>query len=297
MKKYEVFEKRKSIINYKEKKLRDNDKDFLLNILENKPRLANETDLEFKFIDDGEKAYSWIEDIAKYYDEKIKAPHYFALLSNNDEMSCKIAGYIGEWFILKATMEDIATCWLEVKNSSKAKEKLNIKSEKEIIALIAVGYGKSEYKVSSIYDNVKKMSLLTLIDLGYPNINTKHHNLEPNNRKSIMEFVYIDKWGEVPTLDELENRGLHEVFFYMRLAPSYTNRQPWMFIVKDNEIVLTIEKNNDISKIIKCIESGIGMFYFEVAMNRIGINGVWDFEKLKEEKIGEHYNMVCKYRL
>lgn len=297
MKRYEVFEKRKSVIDYKEKKISSKDKDFLLNILNDKPNLVNEIDLEFEFIDDGEKAYFALEDIAKYYDKKIKAPHYFALLSNNDERSCKIAGYIGEWFILKAATENIATCWLEIKNSTKAKKNLNLKSEKEIIALIAIGYGKSEYKVSSIYDNAEKMSLSALTDLGYPNINTKHYNIESRNRKSIMEFVYIDKWGEIPTLDELENRGLNEVFFYMRLAPSYTNRQPWMFIVKDTEIILTIEKNNNISEVIQCIESGIGMFYFDVAMNRIGINGVWDFEKLKEENIGEQYNIVSKYKL
>lgn len=296
MKKLKVVEKRRSVREYKNKALSSHDRNYINEIINTKPDLANEANLELKLIEDGDMVFNHLEGYAGYYGKMIKSPHYVAILSDSNDKSYKIAGYVGEWFILKATMEDIGTCWIEIKDSEKVIELLELDMDKEIVALIALGYAKTEIRLSHIYATTRRGSLSTLTDLGYPDINPSFSKEPVSNRKSITDFVYLDNWGNTPELEELEIRGLNEAFFYMRLAPSYTNRQPWYFIVSGNEILLTIENDGEIGKTIQCVEAGIAMFYFEVAMHDAGMPGEWMIENYENGlEIPEVYKLVAKY--
>jgi hypothetical protein len=166
----------------------------------------------------------------------------------------------------------------------------------EVGALIAVGYGKREYQQSTIYASSRAGSLSSLTDLGYPNINAYNTQGPASVRKSITEFVHIDRWGNLSTIEDLEVMGIHEALFYMRLAPSYHNRQPWHFILRRKEIDLIIEKSSHISDTIHGIDAGIAMLYFEVGLHDSGIKGEWkmaDFEMNYEIPSG--YEIMGRY--
>lgn len=296
MNKLKVVEKRRSVREYKSKTLSTHDRNYINEIINTKPELAKDAHLELKFIEDGDMVFNHLEGHAGYYGKMIKSPHYVAILSDSSDKCYKIAGYVGEWFILKTTMEDIGSCWIEVIDSEKVNEVLGFETEKVVVALIALGYAKTEMRLSHIYTTTRRGSLSTLTDLGYPDINPSFSKEPVSNRKSITDFVYLNEWGNIPELEELELRGLNEAFFYMRLAPSYTNRQPWYFIVSGNEILLTIENDGEIGKIIQCVEAGIAMFYFEVAMHDAGMPGKWMIENYENGvKIPEAYKLVGKY--
>jgi nitroreductase len=293
MKMLKLVEKRRSVREYKGRALNISDRNFLDEVIKDVPELAKDASLEIVFVEDGARAQELLEGTAGYYGHMIEAPHYYALFTNPDKRCYKITGYVGEWLILKATQQEIGTCWIEVKDSEKAKDLLGFESPKRLVALIAVGYAKRETRLSNIYE-AKRGSLSTLTDLGYPNINPNFTKEPVSNRKSITEFVYLKEWGNVPTLEELEQRGLHEVFFYMRLAPSYSNRQPWYFIIKGNEILLALAEDEAVAPAMVRIEAGIAMLYFEVAMHDSGVSGHWIIEDF-EDGVPEGYQIMGKY--
>ncbi len=293
-----LAEKRRSVREYKNRRLSEDDRNYLKQLITEKPLIAEDASLEFIFIEDGEKAAKDLEGgLAGYFGKMIEAPHYFALLSDPKSKCYKITGYVGEWLILNATKKDIGTCWIEVIDSEKTKEVLNIQSDKEVVALIAAGYPKKEYKLSNIYASIKRGSISALTDLGYPNIDSGYSKEIVSSRKSITEFVFIDKWGNVPDIEELEMRGIHEALFYMRLAPSYKNRQPWYFVVRGNEIDLFIKQSDEISEAMQCLDAGIAMFYFEVGLHDAGIKGNWNLSDFDiESEITEDYKAAGRYQ-
>lgn len=289
-----LVEKRRSVREYKNRPLSTKDRESLNLIAQDLPELATDASLEFRFIEDGDAARENLEGLAGYYGHMIGAPHYYALMADPKERCHKITGYVGEWFILNATQREIGTCWIEVKDSDRAKKVLGIDSPKQLVALIAMGYAKREVRLSNIYATTRRGSLSTLTDLGYPNINPGFSKEPISHRKSITEFVYLNEWGAVPSLEELEKRGLHEAFFYMRLAPSYSNRQPWYFVVEGNEILLVLAKDPEIDPAMQGIEAGIAMLYFEVAMHDSGVAGQWEIEDF-ETDVPEGYQVVGRF--
>ncbi|OPL08145.1 MAG: hypothetical protein AVO33_01810 [delta proteobacterium ML8_F1] len=296
MKSLKLAEKRRSVREYKKKTLSHEHRLYLNDLLGHKPEVVNQTHVEFRFIENGFEKAPQLMGLAGYKGRIIEAPHYYAILGEEDSKECKIAGYVGEWLILNATKENIGTCWIEVTESEKAKEVLGIASQKKILALIAIGYPKSERKLSNIYASAGKGGLSSLTEMGYPNIETHYEKTPVSGRKSIVEFVFTEEWGKTPSLEDLEKLGIHEVLFYMRLAPSYENRQPWQFFVKENSIDLFIEKSDTISEIAQCLDSGVAMFYFEVGMHDIGIAGHWEIMEYDAVKgVPDHYRMVAQY--
>ncbi|WP_422395153.1 nitroreductase family protein [Paraclostridium sordellii] len=105
----------------------------------------------------------------------------------------------------------IDSCWVTFKESSLIKEKLEILSDKEVTAIIALGYG----------DTIKTKSATS-----------------DSSRLGVEKIVYLDKWGENATIELLEfKRGLLDAFSFARMAPSTLNRQPWRFIIDGGKVI------------------------------------------------------------
>jgi len=296
MKSLKLAEKRHSVREYKHKKLTEDDRRYLDTLLAQKPLIAQDSSIEFMFIEEGYDVAPKLEGFAGYFGHMITAPHYYAILCEPSENCYKRVGYVGEWFVLNALKQDIGTCWIEVRNKEAVKTVLTLEGQKEVVALIAIGYARKEYQQSNIYSTSRSGSLSSLTDLGYPNINAFESKLPASSRKSITEFVFINQWDQMPSIDELEKIGLHEALFYMRLAPSYENRQPWYFLLKGQEIDLIIQKNDHLSVTIQGIDSGIAMFYFEVGLHDSGFKGKWDCSDfIADYSIPEAYKIVGRY--
>lgn len=282
MRMLKVIEKRKSVREYKEKQISNEVINELNGILLKRPEIGKEVD--FVYLEDGNKVFDDLNGFAGYNGVMIKAPHYMAILSENKPNYLIEAGYLAEWYSLQMAHRDIGTCWIELSNKNEeAKKMLKIDSDKEIIGILAMGYGKTEHHVSRIYDTTKGGSVSALTDLGYPNIDPSYSKGAVSGRKAINEIVYMKNWGEHATIEKLEQFGLVEVFYYMRMAPSWGNRQPWKFLISGEKIVLAIEINNPYTdssddQYISEIEAGIAMLYFEVAMHSEGMPGHWNLE-------------------
>ncbi len=292
-----LAEKRHSTREYKQRKLNEKDQQYIFDQLETLPMMGDNSSIEFRFISDGTAVAHHLEGLAGYFGNMIYAPHYIALLCNDNIVCHKVTGYLGEWFVLNALKQGIGTCWIEVHDSEAVKSILRIDSAKNVAALIAVGYSKKELQQSQLYTVTKGGSLSVLTDLGYPNINAYETKAPISNRKSITEFVYLNTWNHSTTIEELERLGIHEALFYMRLAPSYENRQPWFFVINKDAIDLVVEKSDHISKTIQGIDAGIAMLYFEVGLHDSGIKGRWEFSDFQTDyAIPETYKAVGRYK-
>lgn len=284
MKMLKVMEKRRSVRDYKEKSLDLKDLELVKEYMLTIPQVVEGTTIKMTLVE-GTQVYERLNGVAGYHGVMIKAPHYVLITAKPSARYLESAGYAGEWFVLNLTRHDIATCWISTSNQeAMIHERLQLESDMEIVGIIALGYSKGEMRVSNIYanqllpDGSKSMS--------YRHVDSEFVEKPVSGRLGIEEFVYSKQWGHQETVEHLETLGYLEAFFYMRLAPSAGNRQPWRFIIDRDQFILAMSKDDGYDDDrLACIEAGIAMLYFEVAMHGEGYPGHWRFD-LVEDKYG-----------
>jgi len=278
-----VMEKRKSVHEYKHKSINEDTMQDLMSKLEERPDMHQAEDVDFVLLEDGKHVFENLKGADGINSDAIKAPHYMAVLAEKTSHYLMVAGYLAEWFILQATRLDIGTCWIETANmSDRLKNVLNIESSKQIVGLITMGYAKGEHNNTD--HNTSQIGRISpFTNLGYSNIETEVIHDYKVGSKSVDNIVYMNKWGRKSSVEKLKKYGLAEVFYYMRMAPSWRERQPWKFIVSGEYIVLLIDRSNlvmedETENYIVEIDAGIAMIYFEVAMHCEGLPGHWMFD-------------------
>lgn len=284
MKMLKVMEKRRSVREYKDKAITMEELDQLLRILESPAKLESQQAVELVFIEDGEMVCNRLSGVAGYHGVMIKAPHYFAVLTEDKGHFLSHAGYLVEWFVLNATKLNLGTCWIETMDKSDAaKSLLGMEDRRRLVALIAIGHPKAEHRVANAFQGKPSGSLSPYTEAGYSDKNPEFAEEPVSARVSIEEIVYLKKWGQNATVEVLESYGLAEAFYYMHLAPSWGNLQPWRFVVDGQRILLAISKENPFNgkgsdEELAALEAGIAMLYFQVAMHDLGLPGGWNLD-------------------
>lgn len=259
---------RKSIREYKKKSVN-------LELLEDIQKYLNLLEkeagnIEFRLYENGSRIYNGLKGIGGYSGVMIESPHYIGLNLKNKEDSTLIFGaYYMEKLITKLHSMGLGTCWISIENvDRKLKEELFGDISGEINYLLAFGYPKPRN----------------------PFIN------EPfSHRIGVDELVFNNKIGEPISDKELENRGLDDLFYYVRFAPSMLNKQPWRFILKEDKVILLIKyKDGEVPNL---IDAGIIMYYFEELSKTIGLSNKWTLIE-GEEKVGdENYKYIGEFKL
>lgn len=261
---------RKSTREYKDK---DVNKEILEKIMEYGEEIEREIgDKSFKFLllKNGDKVYDLLKGKGGYAGVMIKSPHYIGLEVLNDSRDNIIKGsYAMEKLITKITKYGLGTCWISIENvDEETKKELCINLEGRMDYILAIG------------NPVSKNPFIQ----------------EPDScRLSIEDIVFKDEIGKNITADELETRGLSDLFYYIRFAPSSYNNQPWRFILKGNKVVLVLMK--DEAKF-SFIDAGIIMYYFENMASAIGITGKWQLLNDEDVKVnGITYNYIGEFNI
>ncbi len=277
-----VMLERKSVRDFKDKKVPVETLQGSIDSCKPKYELVCSTNMKAVILEDGKKISKLLNGIAGYNGLMIEAPQYILFLSNEVKNHQIQTGYYAENIMLDLESKSIDTCWLNIpEDGALVKQALGIEDSREASALIAVGYKKRDKKVINPLhtgDNYSQANLKVVDD------NTSAR-LKPE------EIVYLDKWGYNPTADELKNLGLDSVFFYVRLAPSTLNRQPWRYFIKDKKIYLTIKTQESINHEHDMLDAGIAMLYTDLIMNNYSYNGKWTIanESAKNYGIPEDY--------
>lgn len=254
----------KSVREFKHNGIEENDFKEIESYIKNSKTLIDAVNIEVKMFSK-DNSYEKLKNIAGYNGYMIEAPNYVVILSDNKSGYIENSGYMGERLILKARDLGIDSCWVTINDGDAIKEKLNITSDKEVTAIIALGYEDNKY--------------------------TK--NKSGAERLSVEEIVYMNDWGNNASVVELEERCLLEAFSYARMAPSTLNRQPWRFIIDGEKIILAVKNDNFTSDYEKGIESGISMLYFGLIVDATMFDLKWSVGSTdKDYKIPDTYEIV-----
>ncbi|RDY27344.1 nitroreductase [Romboutsia weinsteinii] len=261
----ELISNKRSVREFKNKEVKKSDFDSIIEYISNSKRLLPNISIYIKVFSKDD-AYSKLNKIAGYNGHMIEAPYYIIILSEAKEGYIENSGYVGEHLTLKARDLGIDSCWVTFENSCLIKERLGIVSNKDITAILALGYG----------------------DVG-----TSKSSKNSSERLSVDKIVYLDEWGNSTSLEVLEERGLLDAFSFATMAPSTLNRQPWRFIVDGGKVVLVVRKDEFASTYEGKIDVGISMLYFGVIIDTTMFDLKWNIGKIdKDYKIPADYEIV-----
>ncbi len=258
------LQERRSVRDFMEESLASNETDKIKGYIE---ELNGQQDVvTFKFYENGSIVYDGLNGKAGYSGVMIKAPHYIAMKYNKRDLkSGLLGGFYLESLNTKIVENGFGTCWVTVKQvESTVRKAIFGEIGEDVDYVIAIGRGKG-----------KKIFLPE----------------KTSGRKPVDEIVFKDKLGNPISHEELENRGLLDVFSSVRFAPSFLNAQPWAFVLRDTVVDLYTLKKEETRRI---TDMGVIMFYFQEMIKRYVPGGAW--EVVEPEEVGE-YEKIAEYKI
>lgn len=260
---YQSATKRKSTRDFKEKAIPQNVLNEIKECFENCKRLVPEINTEISIIDP--KVCPNLNGCAGYEDFLIEAPSYILISSEKADNYILNAGFIGEDIVLKLTEMGIATCWITISDSEKLKERLRLKGEKVPVALIAIGYENAVTTVKRL--DIKNQSNVTL---------KKRSNYEAP-KLYVEDAIYSEDMGikgDNSVLDHYQD--LYQSLVAACCAPSFLNRQPYRFIIKDGFFMIAALEDKETDEDDFYLNLGIVMLnFYGVLSERSGAYGKW----------------------
>lgn len=272
----------KSIRDYEQNSIGDpllNDIDEYLNKINSTE--GKENGFSFKLFENGIDVFERLEGVGGYSGVMIKSPHYIGLVLDNENIKTEFLGaYYFQSIVKKLYELSLGSCWINVRNvSDNIKHEILNTKDKKISYLLS--FGKTDVKAA-------KQKTSTLHVQSGESYKTNPYGAKivksldtETCRLGLEEIVFLHKWGKEITYEELENRGLADLFQYVRNAPSYKNKQPSRFILKDGEALLAI-KNPDNKENIT--DGGIMLYTIEEMAKDTGIPAIWHY---KEEYVSD----------
>lgn len=258
----QLLKNRKSVRNYKNKKI-ENDK--LDSLVSYSKKLEGKYDdsIKVSFYENGEHIYKLLKGVAGYNGVMIESPHYVGVQVKEENVTTIInTAYILEGLMSESLKMDIGSCWISLEDVPEDIKK----------TLLNDGYNEINYLCALGYEKDKKIFSST----------------PSSSRFRINDIVYKDVIGNDIDLDELKYRGLDELFYNIINAPSNKNAQPWRFIVKGNKILLSIKEINKSN----LIDAGIIMYYFEGMAHDLRFNSTWNINNFKLNESNETKNLT-----
>ncbi|WP_101772705.1 nitroreductase family protein [Peptostreptococcus faecalis] len=220
----------------------------------------------------GDDNYKRLYGVAGYQGVMIEAPTYLVLISEDKPHHLENAGYLGERARLKASDLGLSSCWVTYSDRNMVKNVLGIETDREVVAIIALGYGSKEKQIENTAktgDNYSKSNLSV----------TK----SSTERIPLEKMVFIDKWGNSADTDTLSERALLDAFSYARMAPSALNKQPWRYIVDGGKVILVLDNEEYCGSYTNKIDAGIAMLYFGVILDVTMFDSKWGFDNLDKD--------------
>jgi len=236
----------------------------------------------------GLDARAALEGAAGYKQFLVGSPQYMVLLSEKHPHALENAGFIMEDLILKLTDMGLDTCWLTFHDSEYIKSALEIESDLDVVAIAAFGYGAK----------TTKRLRLNLITMSNADISVQRQYFNP--KRSVHELVSLDDWGNTNGVEEyigFYDDLLWEAFYAASLAPSYLNRQPYGFLIRDSRIVLVQKPDSYTDGIDAKLNLGVVLLHFSAVASQWAGKVDWSFEELPSLSLPEGHSAVASVAL
>jgi nitroreductase len=212
------------------------------------------------------------------------APHFIIATSEEKPHFMLDTGFRMEQVILFATMQGLGTCWIGgLFSERRLGTFLRLSKNERVIALTPLGYSDTSFYGRTING---------IMHLGGP---------DTRRRKPLEQIVSGTKFGS-PLITKDDE--LLEILECTRLAPSWTNSQPWRFLVDGREIIALAQVRatgmRD-GKHYYRLDLGIAMSHFFLAAKEMGWSGSWQVtgfdpaQMAKAHAIPEGYEVLGIY--
>ena len=209
-----------------------------------------------------------LEGAAGYNQFLVGAPQYLVLLSEKHELAEINGGYVMQDLVLKLSDMELDTCWLTFADSDDIKGVLGIDSPKDVVAIVAFGYGKKT--VRRLRLNIRSMSNVDLV--------AKHRYMEP--KRSVEDMAFLNTWGNTQGLDRyigFFDDMLWEAIYAASLSPSYLNRQAYGFLLQEGSVSLVSRPDIYNTKIDGDLSLGIVLLHFTAVAEGLAGKLNWRF--------------------
>ncbi|GFN35549.1 nitroreductase family protein [Tepidimicrobium xylanilyticum] len=262
---------RKSVRDFKKKKMDDRTKTEVLEIFKDLEMEVDNKYFNFILFEEGEKIYNVLNGLAGYSGVMIESPCYIGVrLKEVNDKSIITASYYTEKLMTLLTHRNLGTCWVNIKDVDRG------------------------VKVKVLGEENKNIGYL--VALGYPKAKNPFVQEPTSSRYGVSDIVFKDKIGNSINAGELEKRGLEDLFYYIRFAPSNYNLQPWRFIIKDDKILLLLKYSEEGKT--DLMDAGIIMYYFKELGKVIGIKSEWQLLEKEDIECGDsRYRVIAEIKL
>jgi nitroreductase len=210
------------------------------------------------------------------------APHFIIATSEEKSLFMMNIGFRMEQVILFATAQGVGTCWIGgLFTEERIGALLGLTKGERVIALTPLGYPDTSFYGRTIH---------TIVHLGGPDI---------RRRKPLDQMAFGSKFGSpLETKDE----ELLEVLECTRLAPSWTNSQPWRFVVDGEEIIaLADASGRNLSvrdgKHYYRLDAGIAMSHLFLVAKELGWKGSWQVTGFDPAKVAQQHIVPAGYEV
>ena len=259
---------RKSTREFKKQNIKEDDLNGIKKLLKELNKEIKEYEMTVGLYEYGKHISDSLRGIGGYAGVMIESPHYISIdIKNHSPKALVESGYYMEKLISDMNNFGLGTCWITLKNIEDERKR----------AIFGEGSGNIEY----------------LLAIGYPKPKNPFSQETFSERKGVEEIVFLDRMNNIVSMSTLEERGLGDLLFYIRFAPSTRNMQPWRYVVHNNYIELFIE---NVDGEFHYAYAGISMYYFEELAKRQGLNNKWEVEIKPELINGRDYMYIGCYK-
>ena len=236
----------------------------------------------------GLDARAVLEGAAGYKQFLVGSPQYMVLLSEKHPHAAENAGFIMEDMILKLTDMGLDSCWLTFTDSEYVKTALEIDSDLDVVAIAAFGYG--EKTTRRLRWNVRSMSGV--------DASAQRQYFQP--KLGISDLVFLENWGSRSGVEEyigFYDDMLWEAFYAASLSPSYLNRQPYGFLIRDGRITLVQKPDSYTAGIDAGLNLGIVLLHFSAVASHWAGEVAWRLEEGSSLPLPEGHRAVVSTAL
>lgn len=256
---------------------------------------GKESGFSLTLFENGARIFEKFEGVGGYSGIMIKSPHYIGLFLEDEKIKSEFFGAYYMQSVVKKLYElGLGSCWINIRSVS-PDIKNDLVNKKGKLVNYLLSFGKPDDKL------IKQKSSSIHVQSG------KSYKTNPYGtdvvestdtetcRLALNEIVYLYEWGQEASYEELENRGLADLFLYVRNAPSYKNKQPTRFILKDGEAFLAILNPNNKENI---TDGGIMLYTIEGMAKDLGIPANWSYLGMVDESFkNQNYKIFAKIDL
>ncbi|OHW63265.1 nitroreductase family protein [Andreesenia angusta] len=295
---------RKSSREFRNKDLRENTLKDIKKSMESVLDEASDVNLGFVLYEDGDRIARELDGIGGYAGVMVKSPHYIGIEFKDSEDKTEIYGaYYTEKLLSLINDMGVDGCWLTMTHVDveKRKEVLG-ESGGQIGYLLAIGYPplRNPFELLSEKITGHEGGDTYLSAMGKPEVKKEASRFASTSgsRLGIEKIVFKDSVENPATVEDLDDMGLYDLFYYVRFAPSNRNLQPWRFLVEKNKVKLLMAHSEEAGY--SLVDAGVIMYYFESMMKTghyLGSKSTWELIDGEVEGSETKYRYIAEYNI